>query len=104
MIGNRRVIALLLSGGSGTRLWPVSTDATHKQFLKLFGRHSLYQLTLLRLAAAQVDDLVVVANAAHESHIRAQADGLLRQGPMAVLEPMRRDSGPAIAASVAAIA
>jgi mannose-1-phosphate guanylyltransferase/mannose-6-phosphate isomerase len=103
MIGGRRVIALLLSGGGGTRLWPVSTDATPKQFLKLFGQRSLYQRTVARLAAAKVDDIVVVCNVAHEGQVVAQADGMATFKPMVVLEPMRRDSGPAIAAGVAAI-
>jgi len=103
MIGGRRVIALLLSGGGGTRLWPVSTDAVPKQFLKLFGERSLYQRTLARLAAAEVDDIVVVCNVAHESQVLSQSDGIVNFKPLVVLEPMRRDSGPAIAAGVAAI-
>ena len=90
MIEGRRVIALLLSGGSGTRLWPVSTDAHPKQFLKLFGHRSLYQRTLARLAAAKVDDIVVVANIAHESQVRSQADGLVAFKPTIVLEPIER--------------
>jgi mannose-1-phosphate guanylyltransferase / mannose-6-phosphate isomerase len=103
MTGGRRVIALLLSGGGGTRLWPVSTEAVPKQFLKLFGQHSLYQRTVARLAAAKVDDIVVIANVDHESQVRAQAGGLVTIEPTVVLEPMRRDSGPAIAAGVAQI-
>jgi mannose-1-phosphate guanylyltransferase/mannose-6-phosphate isomerase len=104
MIDGRRVIALLLSGGGGTRLWPVSTDATPKQFLKLFGQRSLYQRTVARVDAAQVDGIVVVTNVAHEPHVSSQVDGLVAIKPTVVLEPMRRDSGPAIAAGVAAIA
>src|SRR5262245_35955198 len=104
MIDGRRVIALLLSGGGGTRLWPVSTDAVPKQFLKLFGQRSLYQRTIVRVGAAHVDGIVVVTNVAHEPHVSAQVDGLLAVKPTVVLEPMRRDSGPAIAAGVAAIA
>jgi mannose-1-phosphate guanylyltransferase/mannose-6-phosphate isomerase len=104
MIDGRRVIALLLSGGGGTRLWPVSTDAIPKQFLKLFGQRSLYQSTIARVAAAQVDDIVVITNVAHEPQVASQAEGLAASKPTIVLEPMRRDSGPAIAAGVAAIA
>jgi mannose-1-phosphate guanylyltransferase/mannose-1-phosphate guanylyltransferase/mannose-6-phosphate isomerase len=103
MIGGRRVIALILSGGGGTRLWPLSTQAVPKQFLRLFGQGSLYQSTLARVAAAAVDDIVVVSNLAHEQQVEAQARGIVEPRPMCVLEPMRRDSGPAIAAGVAAI-
>src|SRR5262249_33666723 len=66
MIDGHRVIALLLSGGAGTRLWPVSTDAVPKQFLKLFGQRSLYQRTVTRVDNAQVDGIVVLTNVAHE--------------------------------------
>jgi mannose-1-phosphate guanylyltransferase / mannose-6-phosphate isomerase len=100
---SRPVVALILSGGGGTRLWPVSTDATPKQFLKLFGQQSLYQRTLARLAAAAVDDIVVVCNVAYEQQVRTQAADIAVPRPMVVLEPMRRDSGPAIAAGIAAI-
>ena len=99
----RRAVALLLSGGGGTRLWPLSTDAQPKQFLKLIGERSLYQHTLKRLAAAGISDVIVLANAAHEVQVREQAQELGLPAPAMVLEPMRRDSAAAIAAGVAAI-
>lgn len=94
-------IALLLSGGAGTRLWPISRQALPKQFLKLFGENSLYQLTLKRLIAAQVDAIAVVANAAHRHLLEEQAAEIGAEAPILLLEPDRRDSGPAIASGVA---
>src|SRR5262249_38586138 len=82
----------------------ISTDEKPKQFLKLFGQCSLYQRTIARVSAAEVDGIVIITNVAHEPHVSAQVDGLVTVKPTVVLEPMRRDSGPAIAAGVAAIA
>ena len=45
-----KIIPIILAGGAGTRLWPVSRDALPKQFLPLVGERSTYQDTLLRVA------------------------------------------------------
>ena len=50
----RRIIPVLLAGGSGTRLWPVSRDGMPKQFMPLIGERSTYQQALLRLADANL--------------------------------------------------
>lgn len=102
------LIALVLCGGGGQRLWPLSNEARPKQFLRLTGEDTLFQSTLLRLGAA-ADESVILTNVALESHARAdyaelQAQGRIAEGQVRfVLEPARRDSGPAIAAGVAAI-
>jgi mannose-1-phosphate guanylyltransferase/mannose-6-phosphate isomerase len=101
MPGSRKIIALLLSGGAGTRLWPVSRPDCPKQFLKLFGALSLYQLTLKRLRAAGVDEVIVAANRDHQTLLAEQAAVINETPPLLMLEPARRDSGPAIAAGVA---
>ena len=101
MIPKRRVIALLLSGGAGTRLWPASRHDCPKQFLKIFGALSLYQLTLKRLRSAGVDEVIVAANRDHEAMLAEQAKEIGEAEPTLILEPARRDSGPAIAAGVA---
>ena len=49
-----KIVPLLLAGGAGTRLWPVSRDALPKQFLPLVGERSTYQETLLRVAAGEL--------------------------------------------------
>lgn len=95
-------VAILLSGGAGTRLWPMSRPECPKQFLKLFGdRHSLYQLTLMRLHDCGVDHIIVAANKDHEALLREQAAEIGGQSPHIIFEPARRDSGLAIAAAVA---
>jgi mannose-1-phosphate guanylyltransferase/mannose-6-phosphate isomerase len=94
-------VAVILSGGGGTRLWPVSTEARPKQFLRLFGDRSLFQETLLRLGPAGIAHAVIVANEAHGVLIAEEVAALdLATEADVLLEPMRRDSAAAIAAGV----
>lgn len=103
MIAGRGAVALVLSGGGGTRLWPVSTDGKSKQFLKLFSASSLFQRTLSRLATVPLDHVFVIANAGQEGELRRQIEEAGTAAPMLLLEPVRRDSAAAIAAGVLSV-
>lgn len=96
-----KIIPLLLAGGAGTRLWPVSRDAMPKQFLPLTGKRSTYQQALARVGAGELfaPPIVMTAND-FRFFARAQAEEIGADATI-VLEPMRRDSGPAIAAGAA---
>src|ERR1700692_1672053 len=93
-----RIIPGIMCGGAGPRLWPASREVRPKQFLPLFGARSTFQDTLLRVSdAALFERPIVITIRAYRFmemglfvEIRLEADVLL--------EPMRRDSGPAIAA------
>ncbi len=93
-----KIIPLLLAGGAGTRLWPVSRDAMPKQFLPLVGERSTYQQALARVSAPDLfaPPIVMTAND-FRFFARAQAEEIGVEATI-VLEPMRRDSAPAIAA------
>src|SRR6266545_4689957 len=98
---SRRIIPLLLAGGTGTRLWPVSRDAMPKQFLPLVGKQSTYQQALARVAAPDLfEPPIVMTSDAFRFFARRQAEEVGADATV-VLEPMRRDSGPAIAAGAA---
>lgn len=97
------LIGLILSGGGGTRLWPMSQDARPKQFLRLFGADTLFQTTWRRLEAVGIDEAVVLTNVALEHLAAADIAEMGVINARFVLEPSRRDSGPAVAAGVAAI-
>lgn len=97
------LVGLVLSGGGGTRLWPMSQDQRPKQFLKLFGEETLFQTTWKRLSAIGVSESLVLTNLALESLARDDLAALGADDAAFVLEPARRDSGPAVAAGVAAI-
>ena len=80
-----RLIPVILSGGSGTRLWPLSRESHPKQFLPLLGEKSLLQSTWLRLRGLPgAEAPLVVANEEHRFMVAAQAQpGGLQQGFLA---------------------
>jgi mannose-1-phosphate guanylyltransferase/mannose-6-phosphate isomerase len=99
-----RKVAVVLSGGKGTRLWPMSTDEHPKQFLPLFGGVSLYQRTLRRLSMVGCDAIVVIGNANHASSLATQAHEIGLAPPVFLFEPAPRDSAAAVAAGMAWVA
>lgn len=89
------VIPVILSGGSGTRLWPVSRKAYPKQLLPLTGgKHSMLQETLLRVK--DYAEPVVVANEDHRFLVAEQLHQLKTKADI-ILEPAGRNTAPAIA-------
>ena len=92
-----KITPVILSGGSGTRLWPMSRAARPKQFLKLTGAETMLQLTARRTATAGFNPPILVANAAHAAEIEAQLDEALIEGATLLLEPAARNTAPAIA-------
>ena len=100
------LIPVILSGGSGTRLWPLSRELYPKQLLPLVGAGTMLQETLARLAGVpDVGAPLVVCN---ESHRFLVAEQLLERGTKAqaiLLEPVGRNTAPAVAvAAMAAVA
>jgi mannose-1-phosphate guanylyltransferase/mannose-6-phosphate isomerase len=101
MTMDRRIIPLIMCGGAGTRLWPASREVRPKQFLPLFGTRSTFQDTLLRVSDASLFDRpIVITNAAYRFMVLEQLAEIGIEADI-LLEPMRRDSGPAIAAGAA---
>ena len=91
------LIPVILSGGSGTRLWPLSREAYPKQFLPLVGDDTMLQATWKRVAALSAHGPMIVANHEHRFMVAEQ----MREAgadPMAIiLEPVGRNTAPAIA-------
>ena len=90
---------VLLSGGSGTRLWPLSREAYPKQFLPLVGEHTMVQDTWLRVAPLASAAPIVVANEEHRFLVAEQLRQIDAPTPAIVLEPVGRNTAPAIAAA-----
>jgi mannose-1-phosphate guanylyltransferase / mannose-6-phosphate isomerase len=93
------IIPVLLAGGTGTRLWPVSRDAMPKQFIPLVGDRSTFQQALARVADAALFAPPIVMTAREFRFFARQQAQDIGSSPTFVLEPMRRDSAPAIAAA-----
>ena len=97
------IIPVILSGGSGTRLWPMSTPARPKQLLALTATDTMLQLTARRAQGAEFAAPIVVANAAHSDEVERQLAAAGATPQALILEPMARNTAPAIAlAAVAA--
>ena len=95
---DRRIIPLIMCGGAGTRLWPASREVRPKQFLPLFGARSTFQDTMLRVSDTKLFERpIVITNTAYRFMVLEQLAEVGLEADV-VLEPMRRDSGPAIAA------
>nr|WP_256467725.1 MULTISPECIES: mannose-1-phosphate guanylyltransferase/mannose-6-phosphate isomerase [unclassified Bradyrhizobium] len=95
---SQKIIPLIMCGGAGTRLWPASREVRPKQFLPLFGTRSTFQDTLLRVSEASLFDRpIVITNASYRFMVLEQLAEIGIEADV-ILEPMRRDSGPAIAA------
>jgi mannose-1-phosphate guanylyltransferase/mannose-6-phosphate isomerase len=94
------LIPVVLCGGSGSRLWPLSRETYPKQFLRLLGEHSLLQQTLLRLQG--MDGLgtpVLVTGDATRFVVAEQLREIGQDHARILLEPMRRNTAPAIASA-----
>ena len=92
---------VIIAGGSGTRLWPLSRSTYPKQFLALHGRHSLFQQAALRLDALAAPDIAiggrcVVGNEDHRFLVLDQLAGLKLPPTTLLLEPSGRNTAPAM--------
>jgi len=96
---------VILSGGSGTRLWPLSREAHPKQFLPLVGDRSLLQATVARLdglsgaaatAPVAVAPPIVVCNEQHRFLVVDQLEEMGREASVVILEPVGRNTAPAL--------
>ena len=93
-----RITPLILAGGSGTRLWPVSRDAMPKQFMTLVGQKSTFQQALQRLGDTTLFAAPIVMTVGEFRFFVQHQAAEVGCTVTVVLEPERRDSGPAIAA------
>lgn len=95
-----QIIPVVLSGGSGTRLWPLSRKDYPKQYLTLASENSLLQETILRLTG--IDNLldpIIVCNSDHRFIVVEQCNQINIKNPIILLEPVGRNTAPAVAAA-----
>jgi mannose-1-phosphate guanylyltransferase / mannose-6-phosphate isomerase len=95
----KRITPVIMCGGAGTRLWPSSRESFPKQFIPFFGPRSSFQDTVLRVAdPALLEEPVIITGRDYSHLVADQLESIGRNGAI-LLEPIRRDSGPAIAAA-----
>lgn len=95
--GITNLVPVILSGGTGTRLWPLSRRAFPKQLLPLIGANTLLQEAALRGASLGGGEIMVIANEEHRFAVAEQLQRVGIQKPVIVLEPEGKNTGPAIA-------
>ncbi len=92
--------AIILAGGSGSRLWPLSRDMYPKQLLSLYDNKSLLQQTFLRLKqACNMSEILTITNIKHYSDIKLQLNEIDKNN-IVLGEPLGKNTAPAIACSL----
>ncbi len=95
--------SVILAGGSGTRLYPLSRKHFPKQFLKIWDKESLFQKTVKRnlKSVNSIDDIIIITNNDYQFHIKNQITEILQNDTEIpfniILEPVGRNTAPAIA-------
>ena len=91
------IVPIVLSGGAGTRLWPISRQLRPKQFLNIHGEETMFSQTLMRISGKAYSSPVIVCNEEHRFIVAEE----LRQSEITIqdiiLEPIARNTGPALA-------
>jgi mannose-1-phosphate guanylyltransferase/mannose-6-phosphate isomerase len=100
-----KILPVIMCGGSGTRVWPESRESLPKQFISLVGMQSTFQTVMAILDDDVFETPVVISNHDYRFLVFDQLQTIGREARI-VLEPVRRDSGPAVAvaAELAALA
>ena len=88
--------AVIMAGGSGTRLWPLSRAGHPKQFLKLHGSETMLQSTMMRLNDLNISSSVTICNEEHRFFVAEQLREIDKLGTI-ILEPFAKNTAPAIA-------
>lgn len=106
-----KIIPIVLSGGAGTRLWPLSWGNHPKQFLPLVSERTMIQETLLRLKGLELGNPIISCGEAHRFMVAQQIGEIMGElnffgkadsKPTILLEPMAKNTAPAIAAAACA--
>ena len=88
--------AVIMAGGSGTRLWPLSRSGHPKQFLTLNGEDTMLQSTVKRLNGLEISSSVTICNEEHRFFVAEQLREIDKLGSI-ILEPVGKNTAPAIA-------
>jgi mannose-1-phosphate guanylyltransferase/mannose-6-phosphate isomerase len=93
---SNKILPVIMCGGAGTRVWPESRETYPKQFISLIGDRSTFQETIRRVTGPMFEAPIVITNHDYRFLVKEQLDEIEAQATI-VTEPVRRDSGPAVA-------
>ncbi|HVK90410.1 MAG TPA: mannose-1-phosphate guanylyltransferase/mannose-6-phosphate isomerase, partial [Mycoplana sp.] len=100
-----KIVPIIMAGGKGTRLWPLSRSTAPKQFMELIGERTLFQRTLERVADRNLYEApIVLTNAEFRFLVAEQARQLDCPLAKILLEPVARNTGPALAVAAVVVA
>ena len=91
------LLPVIMAGGTGSRLWPMSRELYPKQFLRMYGRNSMLQETITRLSGLDTCEPMVICNEEHRFLVAEQLRQLDKLSKNIILEPVGRNTAPAIA-------
>jgi len=91
-----KIVPVIMCGGAGTRVWPESRETYPKQFIALIGERSTFQETVARVVGPMFEAPIVITNHDYRFLVKEQLDEIGATATI-VTEPVRRDSGPAVA-------
>lgn len=91
------LLPVIMAGGTGSRLWPMSRELYPKQFLRLYGQNSMLQETITRLSGLETYEPMVICNEEHRFLVAEQLRQLDKLSHNILLEPIGRNTAPAIA-------
>ncbi|MBP2200330.1 mannose-1-phosphate guanylyltransferase/mannose-6-phosphate isomerase [Pantoea cypripedii] len=90
------ILPVIMAGGTGSRLWPMSRELYPKQFLRLYGENSMLQETVIRLNGLDVSEPLVICNEQHRFLVAEQLRHIDQLSNNIILEPVGRNTAPAI--------
>ena len=90
-IDQKRVVPIILAGGKGKRLWPISRKLNPKQFLKVFSQRSIFQETLLRLNSFKFCSPIIICGEEHRFEVVEQLDEIKVKGRI-IVEPVSKNT------------
>ena len=102
---SQKIIPVVMAGGKGTRLWPLSRSAAPKQFMDLMGKKTLFQRTLERVGNDELYEApIILTNAEFRFLVAEQARLIDRPLAKILLEPVARNTAPALAVAALVVA
>ena len=95
MLDEKKIFPIILAGGSGTRLWPLSRDSRPKQFIKFFEENTLFQKTVNRFSDKIFHSPIIITNNQSRFTVQQQLSEISKNSLKIIIEPSPKNTAPA---------